>query len=108
MTFGEFLIIHTLVTALASVSMFGIWRHSKKLGWPPGRQFSNGIAAPLMVVGFSASGLAYWLLNPKAGYHEVMLCATFGVLVGLASGHLIGWFLWRYYRKEIEGDEDAR
>lgn len=65
--------------------------------------FVGWVVFGLSVSGFFAAGIADLLLFTANRYWIGM--AMFGFSVGLASGHLIARFLWRYYRKEIEGEE---
>ena len=68
--------------------------------------FVGWVVFVLSVGGFFAAGVGDLLLFSANRYWIGM--ALFGFSIGLASGHVIGRFIWRYYRHEIEGDEDTR
>lgn len=106
LTLGEFLVIHALATVVLSTFSVGAWLVARRIGQTPSRRFSTSIALPLHTAGFFAGGFVYWLMTPKAEYQTILMFAVFGGLIGVNSGNLIGWFLWRHYRKEIEGDQE--
>lgn len=61
----------------------------------------------LCVGGFTSAGLVMVVFDwPPA--KEYLAVAVAGGGFGLLCGLAVGRFVWRYYRYEIEGDEDPR
>lgn len=108
LTLGDFLVVHLLITAGMAVLVVGAWLFAGRVGQSPRRRFSSSIAALLYVAGFFAGGFIHWLRIPTADYESILKFAAFCCTLSTGVGHLIGWLIWRYYRREIEGDEDAR
>lgn len=105
LTPGEFLPLHLLVTLGLASLCGGVWwlgrNHSAK------HRIRSAIIAPLQLGGFFAGGFLGWALNPAASYWTVLVYSNHGMLGGMISGFLISWWVWKYYRREVERNEDT-
>ena len=52
---------------------------------------------------FFAAGTVYYIQNPTVYSLPTSFC---GGTVGLISGNLIGHWVWKFYRNEIEPEDD--
>ena len=106
LTLMEFLPLHLLVVVVIERVGVLLWRVFPAES--PENRLRTLIWAPLMLGGYFAGGFLCWGINPSVSYPTVMQAGGYGIVAGQGCGHLISWFLWKYYRREIEGDEDAR
>lgn len=106
MTLWEFLPLHLLIVAgmACAVTLLG-WMFPKQ---SPKERLRIRITAPLTVGGYFAGGVLGWTLNPTATYLSVANVAMYATLASQMAGFLISWWVWKYYQREIEGDEDTR
>ena len=72
------------------------------------RRFGSAVTVPIVVVSYFAAGFVTLVVYPTAGGIVIFLNSVVGGLAGVPSGLLISGFIWKYYRPEIEGDEDTR
>lgn len=106
MTLGEFLPLHLVMTAGMACLLGFTWWLSRR--WSPKHRFRTAVAGPLTVGGFFSGGLVFWIVNPSATSLTVAVNgAVFGMFAGQGTGFLISWWVWKYYRHEIERNEDA-
>lgn len=105
-TLEEYLRGHLAVGVAVLIACGLLWFAVRKYSFQ--FRLRAGLILALTVVGCFAAGLIGWLVNPTTS-HEALLTNQFhGMVFGFVSGLLISWFLWKYYQREIEGDEDAR
>jgi Na+/glutamate symporter len=99
--------LHLLLTAaVAGVTTLIRLGHAKRSAKD---RFVGWVVFLLSVGGFLAAGVVPLLLVPGVrGYIGVFSNASMGWVFGLVVGLILGSWLWRHYRNEIEGDEDAR
>jgi Na+/glutamate symporter len=95
-----------LTTGLAGVTWLIRLGHAKKSAQD---RFVGWVVFTLSVGAFLTAGLVTLLLEEGSRtYYAGFSNASCGWLFGLIFGLILGNWLWRYYRKEIEGDEDTR
>ena len=98
------LLVHGIFTVgIAGLGLFtrAIHQNNRRERW------ISWLAYGQCVGGFATAGVVLTLFDwpPAKEYLAVSVAGGgFGLLCGLA----VGRFVWRYYSKEIEGDEDTR
>jgi hypothetical protein len=105
-TTGLAALVGTHLFLTFGVAVFGLlvrYDHAKR---STKHRFLGWVIYPLAVGGFFAAGVGELCLTSGTSYSGGL--AFVGMLAGILAGYLIGRFIWRYYRKEIEGDEDTR
>jgi hypothetical protein len=101
---GQFLLLFLPATAvlavLANLLRRAVAKSSTKAWFLSWTAYGVGMGS------WFASGAVYGLTNYSGpGWLTVTIgCGQAGAMIGMA----IGAFIWHYYRKEIEGDEDTR
>lgn len=96
----DVLLLHVAVSLGLIVAVLSIQLAITK---KPREQFVGWVAFPVGAGGFAVAGSVVVLLGlPWQGW---LLLASTGGTFGLLSGLAVGRFVWRYYRKEIEGEE---
>ena len=98
------LLVHgILAVGIAGMGLFirSIHRNTMRERW------ISWLTYTLCVGGFASGGLVMALFDwPPA--KEYLAVAVAGGGFGLLCGLALGRFVWRYYEREIEGDEDTR
>lgn len=103
MTLAEFLAVHLLVTI--GIERVGVlfWRVFRIQS--PKERLRVVIWAPLMLGGYFVGGCVFWGLKSSLPYFEVAQGGALGMVSGQVFGLFISWFLWKYYRREIESED---
>lgn len=69
-------------------------------------RFVGWVVFVLSVGGYFTAGFTHWMLFPSSrAFMGLFTSASMGWVFGLVAGLSLGMFIWRYYRKEIEGEE---
>ncbi len=97
------LLVHAIMTTgIAGMGLFirSIHRNTRRERW------ISWLTWALCVGGFASAGFVMALFDwPPA--KEYVACSVAGGGLGLVCGLAVGRFVWRYYRKEVEGEPDA-
>jgi membrane associated rhomboid family serine protease len=106
MTLGEFLPEQLRDTALVGCIAGILW-------WLIGNRsvqhrFRATVTAPIAVGSYFAAGFLAWATCPNVTGPTIAFYSLNGLMAGVVSGYLISWWVWKYYHRENEGDEDAR
>jgi hypothetical protein len=97
----QFLATHGIATLIvAGIAFLVRWANARKStkDW-----FVGWVVFALCVGGFFAVGTVYYIRHPDVYFLPMSLC---GGCVGLISGNLIGHWVWKFYRNEIEHKDD--
>lgn len=96
------------LTNTAILACFGCIAWCLSLVGSSRRRFMSTVTLPIVVLSYFAAGFVTLVVYPTAGGIVIFLSSVVGGLAGVPSGLLISGFIWKYYRPEIEGDEDTR
>ena len=105
-TLNEFLPEQLLNTAI--LACFGGIAWFLSLLGSRRRMFGSAVTVPIVVLSYFAAGFVTLLVYPTAGGIVIFLNSVVGAWAGVPTGLLISGFSWKYYRREIAGEEDAQ